>query len=444
MRLALVSTFDLGRSAGLGDDVFDPEQLAPDFDIGLVGYSNTLGRGVRVELAPTSQLAEAWRAEALAQSRRPEMETGWARSTLARQQFDDELRRAIQDHPITVLRMTVLAVGTVYLQLEFGPGVPIELAHGLLVCFEYAAYAPSLAGQMFDLADQRFVGALRDGRSGLFSLTERTAFETRTDRHGRTESDLVGGFTRLGICVDDGDGDHVQAICEVLGVGSENPVQFDYHGALHFGWAANVLVARTIADPSLVADVTDTPEEQVERLLAGIQVAQTFHATCLSFSALFTDEIRKQVGGYVADRHGGRPPQQLNQLRTLALAIVSFTNVRAVTATEEDLAYFARYEAHADLTGLQQQIQESCEVVYNVQVAEIAAQESERQDLLNLVVLLLTSLTIISVSVDAISFMREQEPLLQASAGRVWLLIFELAAIIVILLMLYRSRWRRG
>jgi hypothetical protein len=121
----------------------------------------------------------------------------------------------------------------------------------------------------------------------------------------------------------------------------DSVVEFEYHGDLHYSWPACVLVARTFTDRARQAE--DPPEQEIARILACIQLAHVFVGTCDAFERLFLGEIDQQVDGYVRRRPGGRSPQELNRLRTLALAVVNLTNFTLVTEAKDDQDYFTRF-----------------------------------------------------------------------------------------------------
>jgi hypothetical protein len=136
----------------------------------------------------------------------------------------------------------------------------------------------------------------------------------------------------------------------------------------------------------------------------------------------------------------------LNRLRTLALAVVNLTSFNLVTAATEDRKYFDLFDQAAQIDRHHQLIQESCEVLYNVQVAETQGEEIRRQNLLNRILLLLTSFTLVSVTVDAYNFVREQESLIRGvvTRGMVLLQFVLLLSILVTLVMLATRDRRRG
>lgn len=234
------------------------------------------------------------------------------------------------------------------------------------------------------------------------------------DAAGYEESSLLTGtgFTCLLLGVDVGDQallDQLRGAFGLADTDRDNVVDFEYHGRLWFDWAACILEARNLGNwTGLPAPGEDPPEAAVQRMVACIEVAHTFQAACQAFVQLFQAEMRTQIGGYAKNQEAGRSSQDLNRLRTLALALVSLTNFDLVTPTAEDRRYFALFEGHAATRQSQRYIQESCEILYNVQEAEYQWQQSRRDRLLGYLLAGLTSLTLISVAADAYNFVSGQ------------------------------------
>jgi hypothetical protein len=443
VRPALVSYFDLGVSFGLGDRVFDPEYVAPIADLGTVGLVNPLGSGLHVDLGVSSpQALASWRAAASAQVTRPEMETGWSETLgISRNAFDDELRRHVNAHVIQRCEMTIYSIGTVYLSLEFDAGVDPRYVTGLLDCFEFAAYTPPISDTLFAIAYGHAARAVGHRQRGLVELSRRTPSTLRRDASGYQESELMRSFTTLLLCIDDEDAAQVADLAAAWQVaGADNAIDFEYHGKLHFGWAACLLEPRHYA-ATAPAQQHETPREQVARMLTCIQIAHVFLGTCEAYTRLFQDEIQQQVGGYVDEAVAGRDPEELNRLRTLALAVVNLTQFNLVAQAEEDRAYFTRFAAASNIDMHHKLIQDACEMLHNVQVAERQHQDTKRQNLLNSIVLLLTSLTLVSVTVDAYNFVREEQPLIADRISRAQVLTeFVLALGLLISFVIYLSR----
>jgi hypothetical protein len=429
MRLVLVSYFDVGESYGLDDRAFAVERLGPGYDISEVGVKNPLGRGVVVDLLhEQAGLMASWRDAAIAQVDRPDMELrydGDARSS--DEEFGAAIKKLIRHHDVSALEITVYAVGTALLEIEFAPGVSLPFLRGLGRCFEYAAYTPAISDVLLRAARAKAIGALAEPRKNrLMVLTGRSGPGETTDDNAYTESQLLttAGFTYVVLMVDPGDGDQLEAVLRVLDVSTNAPsVEYEYHGTLHFTWAACVLRARGLAEwAGQAAPGVDEPRVQVGRMLADIEIAHSFLGACEALSSLFRGEMSAQVGGYATGRTSGRDPQELNRLRSLALAVVSLTDVDLVTPTEEDRTYFRLFNGEAKLAERQQFIQNACEILYNVQEAEFQGEQARRDRVLGYILAGLTTFTVISVAADAYNFVRENEPLIEERVQRLQLL----------------------
>jgi hypothetical protein len=386
MRIGIVGFFDMGRSYGLGDEVFAPADRAPAPDIGLVGISFPLGQGALVDLG--GPVLDAWRIAAQEQVRRPEMETGWSQDIgVSRADFDNELERLVADHPVTRCELRVHAVGTVLAELTFGPGIPPPFWHGVPACFEFAAYTPAIADLIYAAAERRAEGALLPDRRGLVALSERELPTIQHDSKGYAERLRFTSFTQVIACIDDGDDHQIAALLDAQGLDRDDAIEFEYHGRLHYGWASCVLEPKALYGWKEKGE--ESPEQQIMRMQADIRVAHVFLGTCAAFTRLCTNEIHEQVGGYVGETMAGRPPQALNRLRTLALAVVNLTDFDQVAEADEDRAYFSRFSADAGIERKQRTIQEATETLYNVQVADLQRDDAKRQWTLSVIVGLL-------------------------------------------------------
>jgi hypothetical protein len=343
--------------------------------------------------------------------------------------------------------LRVHAVGTVYVELHFDKGVPFSYIHGVLRCFEYAAYRPSVADALLEAAESRIERAFGTKPTGLVELSERELPEQKRDTKGYEERMLFSGFTQLIACVDEGDDQELPAVAEAMQLRDDDVIHFEYHGKLHYGWATCILEPNQLYGWQDPAGEGESPEQQIMRMEACIRVAHVFLGTCEAFTRLFETEMHKQVGGYVEKKRAGRTAEELNRLRTLALAVVNLTDFDRVIPTEEDQAYFRKFNRNADIDGKHQMIQHATEVLYNVQVAETQDKDSRRQWILSIIVGLLTSLTLISVTADAYDFISDDQSLIERQVYRVLFVSIEftliLAILIILVILATRSRRRR-
>jgi hypothetical protein len=435
MRAGLVAYFDLGSSAGLSDAALREDLQDPPPDIGMVGLLNPLGQGTVVDLLG-SRILSAWREEAVAQISRPEMELGWREewSDISRNQFMDQLELIIRNHQITEFRLTVYALGTVYVIFELGPGIPLLLTHGVLACFEFAAYRSDISNALFNAAENRLVEADITKHNRLVVLTRRPAATVSTDANGYTESTLFSSFTGLYRCIDAEDAPLRDEILDAVGMGSVEPIEFEYHGLLYYDWSACVLWPRSVPSAPL--------EMEFLRMLECIRIAHTSLGICEALLGLTRDETNAQVERYVSKDRPVRTAEDLNQLRTFALAVVNLTRTIRVTQTAEDRSYFERFAADAHLDQMQQSIVDAVEVLFNVQSAAAEASQAKRELTLNVVVTALASLTLISVSVDAYNFIREDQSLITDRVQRALILGQFVLAMVLLFLILWLMSMR--
>jgi hypothetical protein len=215
----------------------------------------------------------------------------------------------------------------------------------------------------------------------------------------------------------------------IVGADAEK-IAFEYHGTLTYTWASCLVTPRARPEQAI--------DHEMARIEECVRIAHVSVATCEAFLLMFEDEISKQVESLVVGTRGGRGSEALNKLRALALAVVSMTNLARVTQSEEDRSYFDRFTTSAALASTQQRLTNSVEVLYSVQDAKAQHDRAQRESLLNGVVVLLASLTLISVSVDAYGFLGGGAPLIDQQLRRLQLLIeFVVGLAVVVALFLW-------
>ena len=450
MRLALLTSFDVGVSYGLDDLVFSKEGLGPVYDISWVGVINPLGRGVVVDLQRDhAQLVANWVEEAVAQVDRPEMELlpGGGPAT-DDPEFAAALKSVVASHEFSTISITVYAVGVALLKIETSPGVPLSLLPALGSCFEFAAYRPSISDGIRSAAKAAATSALRDpSRNRLSTLTRRDDPVVTNDEHGYSESNLLTdvGFTNLFLLVDSGDAEVTDELKDLGGIPADAPiVSYEDHGTLTFTWASCILRARSLGggEPESPSNVEGRLE--LARMVADAEIAHSFQGVCRAFAALFRDEMSAQVGGYAAGRVTGRLPQDLNRLRSLALAVTTVTDLDHVTSASEDRAYFSLFQAEAKLVERRDFIEKACEILYNVQQAEVENEQARRDRALSYILAGLTTFTVVSVAADAYNFVRQEDPIIDERTQRFVLLIEFLFVLCVLAITLIFLLSRRG
>lgn len=431
LRPALLSYFDLGYSLGLTDTAFAGQATAIP-DISNVGLVNPLGEGLVIEVP--ADLVETWRTAALSQIERPEMELGWRDGDPSSYEvFHAELSEAIRGSIVEACRLTIHAVGTVMVWLEFATTIDPMLMHGFAVAFEFAGYTPAIADPLVDLVRAR-CQPLADGEShSLAQLTRRERPADIVDESGYVETRVFAYFIRLALCVDKGDAEALDTLFERFDCRSE-PVVFAYHGRIHSNAAYAVVARSVLADT--IADGDADPRVEIERMLVCVRIAHLFLGTCEALSSLFRLEMDHQVEGYVKGSQG-RSATDLNRLRTLALAVATTTDLTMVTPTDEDQEYFRRFTDHTQLDRLRASIQSSCEILYNVQAAEEKHQQDRRDSRLNSFFAFLTALTLVSVAVDSYAYVRDEDPLLVSREIRSLTLLVLLVGVVGF----FATRW---
>jgi hypothetical protein len=435
MRLALVSYFDIGASFGLADDVFGG-QTSPVPDIGEVGVSNPLGEGIQLELRDT-HISELWREEALRQSIRQEMELGWNdERRIGKQDFEVQVRRYIAHVELVSCALTIHAIGTAVVWLEFDGLVEPAYVSGVLACFEFAGYRPAISHELHRLGWDAAVEAAGDGGSGMLELSARELAADQVSASGYEESRMFRFFTGLAICLEDEDEPLVRELIDELCT-DPTPIEFEFHGDVHYSDGACVIVGRSILPRAREPSSIDRRVE-IERIATDIRIAHAFLGTCEAFSRLFVNEIHHQVNGFVNRASGGRTAQELNRLRTLALAVVTLTDFNLVSPTPEDLGYFHRFGEDAQLERLHRSVLSACEILYNVQDSETHRDEERREQVLNRAVVLLAAFTLVSVSVDAYGYVRDIDPLIQARLARVVILLQVLVVLALVTVLFVR------
>ena len=445
MRLTLLGYFDIGRSFGLGDDVFPVDRLAPESDIGSIGIQNPLGRGVELDLrSEAPELLDQWRQAAEIQVRRPEMETGWSDSLgIQRETFDQNLILLALNQPIDRATLSVFAIGVALVHLEFGNRIPLKMMPGLAKCFEFAAYTTTIASALLEAAQSLAAGSVGDRATRIEALTEREIPGSVRDASGYEERLLIPCFTTVVSAIDSEDEALMATILSETGMaanGGYEKILFEYHGWLHYTWPTLLLQPRTWSDPAQL------PASQIARMLECARIAHAVAGVLEAYDRLFRCEVRHQVDGYVRGIGGGRSAQDLNRLRTLALAVLGLTDFSLVTQSDEDQAYFRRFSNNAHLHRRHESVLRACETLYNIQTAETTEQDARRQNTLNGIMFVLATLTLVSVTTDAYNFVRADAPIFGDLGTRLQVLVEFILAVcaVSVLTIIGTSPRRRG
>jgi hypothetical protein len=455
MKLSLQCCFDLGVSFGLRDDVLQAPPAAadqkqykyhvrePERYRRALGIRNPLGEGVPCKLEDVRpQVLALWREKALLLVNDPDMELGYEDDDPRnRERLKEEVRQLVQRYPIESCELTVYTIGAVFLRLDFANGLQRHLKQlqGLYKCFEFAGYTPEVSDALLDVAHETAAVAFRGQGKGLQDLARRPQPLIQADRQGKADSRLISGFSCVALCVQDrgeaqlpaDDVGAVKAALRNVATGTFEELTFDYHGKMHWDWAASVI------EPRLASRRTEPIPVEIDRMLYCIQIAHVFLGICEAFERLLLNETFLQADGYVKGVRAGRSPRALNRLRTLALAVVSLTRFDTASAAEEDQEYFRRFESQAHIADRHGRIQQQCEILLNVQAAETQAEEAKREKILNRAVLVLTAFTLVSVLVESYQFVREDEHWFQW-VYRLDILALSIAAIALVIVVLLR------
>jgi hypothetical protein len=419
MELSLQSYFDIGVSYGLGDAAFEMPDEATVPDILGIGIRNPLGLGIRHKLDEMGAIVALWRCRAIEKVDAPEMELGYDGllpddGDTAFEEFKNQLRDLIRLQPLKSLELTIFGIGVVFLRMDFSAGIPERFLVGFGQCFEFAAYRMDVSDSLLEVARQVAASHLRRARHlwwqrdtgiDIQGLSKRPAPEIQQDEKGYMESRLFSAFTHIAICLHEED--DVNAIkqrllpkkggtCDL----DSTPLHFEYHGTIHFNWAACVIVPRYYRKPK------EPPELQIRRMLACIQIAHIFLGACEAFQNLFLHETMRQAEGFIKGQQSGLNHIELNRLRTLALAVVSLTRFESITQATEDRAYFAAFDQNARLSNIHEIILSRSQVLLNVQEAEADREQARRDDNLNTAVIFLTGFAVISTLWDVYEFLK--------------------------------------
>lgn len=437
MRPLLVSTFDLGASFGIADSAFAEDCRRPAASLGDVGIDSPLGWGSTIVLEPAGPVLARWRSEALLQVRRlaDEENLGWSeKSGEPLETYLARMLALVADHPVEHCALTIYSVGVVYVQVRFGPGLPVDSCEGFLNCFEYAGYTPPVSADLMTEATAHRDRAAKVAHGPLEELTRRPAATVRTDADGYQESNQFTYFRHVVLGIDPGDEAALDALVEGM-TDAKQPVDFELHGRLHHSSGLFVFEAKGLRTGADAA----TMMRDAQRILADIEVTHVFAGVCNAYSTFVLDAIRRQVDAYGGAASDNADPQRLNRLRALSLAVVNLTRYDLISVTEEDQKYFAAFEDEEKLKEKHAQITGGVEVLYSVQAADEQDASRRRSDFFNVVILALTSMTLISVLADSYNFVGGTEPLLRELVLRAVTLSLLLLSLAVVLFRVIRN-----
>lgn len=268
MRIAIVSYFDLGESFGLGDNAFKKEKVTLRPDIGRVPVRSPLGWGTTATVPDF--VLDKWRREAVTQiSRHDPVDVGWVGPPRKRRQFDLELSTYVAGQGVDLCEITIFAIGIGYVYLQFNSRVPLKYALGLLRCFEFAAYTKEISTLLADAAYKHACAAAVPTVIPVRSLTKRQP--PREEQSSKLEVTLFSAFTKLYLCVDDGDEVFLSRLLRLQGVERQDRLPFD-RGTLHYTWPSCLL------EPQSMRFKVPPPKraEDLEQMLEDVKIAHSF------------------------------------------------------------------------------------------------------------------------------------------------------------------------
>lgn len=373
MKLTLLASVDLGISFGVDDTVFEKVR-AP----ALFGRAGTVGRGVPIGVTlplgtglehdlTDTPLAAAWQraAEAVAAREHPALLPAIARTRWA------------------ALHVRVFAIGLATIEITLHVDAPAASAIRVFQAYEYGGYdAPSV------LLVPELVAFLHAFAGRAISTSRRRRLEDIAP------FDLLPGFQCVlapGDASDEGAGG--DAVDELVTVAQVYERQLPFRrlvlddGVVHLGWASAVYLP--------------TPQADEPRTYFLLELCQLYYGVCEGFDRMLAARMSESVRGQLGDREATLEPRQLNELRTLAMAVVRLTSLDVVSNNISDLALLDAFDTMAKLAARQARIQSSAEIFFAVQQELGREASAQRERKVGLLVLLLTAVSVVGVVADS-------------------------------------------
>lgn len=289
---------------------------------------------------------------------------------------------------------------------------------------ELRASAPLTADEYEKKKAQERVTEAAACRWSVATRPEPSTCVVGKDDRQRIESTLIRSVTCVMILNGDREGSAdvdlemvKQAMRSVQDAKDYKRLKFDYHGTMHFGWAACLM------EPRPAGEQQDDPEVEMEGALDCLQTALVFLGTREAFERLFETEALQQAKVFILGMQPNRTERELNRLRVLALGMLDRTRYLSVSASDEVQKCFQKFESHAKLNEIGEHIESRCQILHDIRVDETLAKEQSRGRFLNLIVLILSGLTILSVASDGYNFIRNQEDLIPILLTRLGVLL---------------------
>lgn len=405
MKLTLLSYFDIGYSFGFTDSVFehkiiDSKKLysGNDTEEGLI---NPLGNAVSFDIDSDLNLLDSWSKFAL---NAIEIETNKLEFGITSIEQLERLKKLISNPEIESAKACVYSMGIGLLLVEFKDQIPEDLIKGFSHFMEFGAYGEF--GLLFlNVLSQKMIHF------------EDHEFKKLTKRGLKDKMDGVfPSFNKIVKCKDKTE---VEICKSIFSNGNNNffkPLEFEYHGILHFNYAIQILESKKHTDGLFI-------EEQLNRMIDIILISHLFLGHCQFFNKFFQTKIHDQLDLQLM-KNSGKADKLLqefsnndfNILKNLAQLLVSKTQYYLVAEAEEDQNYFKVWELSAQIKLIQEQIIQQSQKMYDFQIDMKYEEEKarniaeiKRANKLNNFIYFLTSLTLVSVITDSVNFFKKDE-----------------------------------
>ena len=432
MRVCLLSYFDVGFSAGLGDEVFY-ENVVGGFvpNIRDVGIQNPLGTGVTFLLQQEApKVLKDWTARAAKRVMSPGMDRlvlGFIADSSEPDLdvFKTNLAKKILDHKVKTVELTIYGLGVVLLYFELAPGIDDRYALGFMKCYEFAAYEAKLSEALATTAKSVMNRSLKPDGDRLRLLMKRPLPETLMDGTEWEESRLfTDGFTRLALCIDPGD-NPAQIMKALFPNAALAEFRYEYHGVIYYDWAGCVFA------PLLSTAPEDQARTEIARMVESVRIGHTFLGVSKAFEKLVKYNAWCSTDDFLHYRQPKLSASDLNRLRTMSLAAETLTSFDSVAVASEDREFLKRFEADAMIQPRYASIQKQCELLFNVMKDETQSEKAKRteedtrqQKLLGRVALAFTCLSLLSALANSYNFVKEDaNHIITCQYVRFWIVV---------------------
>src|SRR5437660_6998 len=279
MRLSLQGYFDLGASFGLAGT----EQIA---NMGIVNPCS----GAEVHTLSGSGIEDEWKKRAVKKANDPELHLDHVVGSSTNHSEADDIRfrkrlaDCIKRQRIELFELHIYPIGTVFLRMDLGSGVPDEFVEGVLRSYEWAAYESDMSERLWKEARNVVDKKLALSKDDLWKISARRPIDMRIEDGKNDWFTLITAFGFVALCVDENDDAQTLKRAMPDWQNIKEPIEFAHIGRLHFGWCSSVVeLVRTKRG-------SKTPEEllkQIDRIVNCIEIATVFLGTCEALRTLF-------------------------------------------------------------------------------------------------------------------------------------------------------------